>query len=118
MPIPWFDKPKNSSGALSARLASDCKSINGMITTFIAVLIQSITTLVAGVTISFIFEWRTTLVAVGLLPFMVIAGMVQMAFTEGFSDKTDKLYKESSSLITESMHNIRTVSSFSSENII
>lgn len=41
-----------------------------------------------------------------------------MEFTEGFSDKTDKVYKESSSLITESMTNIRTVTSFGSENII
>ena len=36
MPIAWFDKPKNSSGSLSARLASDCKTVNGLITTFIA----------------------------------------------------------------------------------
>lgn len=41
-----------------------------------------------------------------------------MAFTEGFSDRTDKVFKESSSLITESMNNIRTVTSFGSEDII
>ena len=35
-----------------------------------------------------------------------------MSFTTGFSDKTDAAYKESSSLIMESMINIRTVSSF------
>jgi ATP-binding cassette, subfamily B (MDR/TAP), member 1 len=35
-----------------------------------------------------------------------------MAFTTGFSAKTDVAYKDSSSLITESMINIRTVTSF------
>ena len=76
MPIPWFDKPKNSSGALSARLASDCKTVNGIVTTFIAVTIQSVTTLIAGVVIALIYEWRTSLVALGLLPLIVISGMV------------------------------------------
>ena len=118
MPIPWFDESKNASGALSARLASDCKTINGLITTFVSIVIQSITTLVAGVVIAFVFDWRTSLVALGLLPFMIISGAVEMAFTEGFSDKTDKVFKESSGLITEAMNYIRTVNSFGSEDII
>ena len=41
-----------------------------------------------------------------------------MSFTEGFSDKTDKAYKESANLIMESMINIRTVESFGYEGII
>ena len=100
MPISWFDKPKNNSGALSARLASDCKTVNGLITTFLSILIQNLTTLIAGCIIAFIYEWRTSLVAFALLPLMIVSGAIQMAFTEGFSDKTDKAYKDSSNLIT------------------
>ena len=100
MPIPWFDKPQNSSGSLSARLAADCQTINGLITTFLAIMIQILTTLIAGIVIALVYEWRTALVAIGLLPLMVISGAIQMAFTQGFSDKTDKAYKESSNLIT------------------
>ena len=118
MPIPWFDKTDNASGSLSARLASDCRSVNSLITTFIAITIQSLSTLIAGATIAFIYEWRTSLVATGLLPLMIIAGVIQMAFTQGFSDQTDKVFKNSSSIITESMNNIRTVTSFGSEDII
>ena len=100
MPIPFFDKPKNASGSLSARLASDCASVNGLVTTFFAIAVQSITTLIAGVVIAFIFEWRTALVSVGLLPVLVFTGIIQMAFTQGFSDKNDKAYKDSAILIT------------------
>ena len=100
MPISWFDKPNNSSGALASRLASDCSAVNDLITTFLAVTIQSLTTLIAGVVIALIYEWRTALVALGILPLMVISGIIQMATTEGFSDKTDKIFKESSNLIT------------------
>ena len=93
MPIPWFDIPKNNSGNLTSRLSSDCKNVNGMVTTFIAITIQNISTLIAGLVIGFIFEWRTSLVALGLIPFMIIAGAIQMAFTTGFSDKSDTVYK-------------------------
>ena len=93
MPIPWFDKPKNASGSLSARLASDCHTINGLITTFLSILVQSLTTLIAGIVIALIYEWRTALCAIALLPVIVFSGMIHMAFTQGFSDKNDKAYK-------------------------
>ena len=113
-----MDNPKNSSGALSARLASDCQTVNGLTTTYVSILIQNIANLTAGLIISFIFEWRTSLVSLGLIPFMIIAGAIQMQFTTGFSAKTDSAYKDSSNLITESMINIRTVTSFGYENMI
>ena len=65
--------------------------------------------------IAFVFEWRTALVALGLLPLMILSGIAQMAFQTGFSDKTDEAYKDSSHLIMEAMVNIRTVSSFGFE---
>jgi len=55
MPIPWFDKPQNSVGILTARLSSDCQVVNTMTTTTISVLIQNITTFVAGIAIAFSF---------------------------------------------------------------
>lgn len=118
MPITWLDQPRNSAGSLSARLASDCHTVNGLTTTYVGILIQNIANLVSGIIIAFIYEWRTSLVAVGLIPFMIIAGAIQMAFTTGFSAKTDVAYKDSSALITESMINIRTVTSFGYENMI
>ena len=93
MPIPWFDNPKHNAGNLSSKLSADCKNVNGLVTTFVAISIQNLTSLVAGIVIAFIFEWRTSLVALGLIPFMIIAGVIQMKFTTGFSDKSDAAYK-------------------------
>jgi ATP-binding cassette subfamily B (MDR/TAP) protein 1 len=112
MPISWFDLPKNNAGSLSARLSTDCQVVNSMTTTVVQIMIQNVSTLITGIIIAFIFEWRTSLVALGLLPIMIIAGVIQMQFNTGFSDKTDAAYKDSSSLIMEAMMNIRTVSSF------
>lgn len=93
MPIPWFDNPKHNAGNLTSKLSADCKNVNGLVTTFAAISIQNLTTLIAGIVIAFIFEWRTSLVALGLIPFMIIAGVIQMKFTTGFSDKSDAAYK-------------------------
>ena len=112
MPIPWFDKPRNSAGTLSARLAADCQTVNALTTTYISILVQNLSTLVSGIIIAFVYEWRVALIALGLIPLMILSGIVQMSFTMGFSDKTDSAYKDSSNLITEAMVNIRTVTSF------
>ena len=99
MPIPWFDIPKNNAGTLTARLSTDCQLVNGLTTTVVSITMQNISSLISGIIIAFIFEWRTSLVALGLLPFMILAGIVQMQLNTGFSDKTDAAYKDSSSLI-------------------
>lgn len=118
MPVPWFDLPRNNAGTLTARLSTDCQLVNTVTTTTVAIMIQNLSTLIAGIVIAFVFEWRTALVALGLLPLMIAAGAIQMAFNTGFSDKTDAAYKDSSNLIMEAMINIRTVSSFGYEGIV
>ena len=55
MPIIWFDKPKNSCGAISARLASDCQSVNGLVTTYLSIIFQNLTNLITGIIIAFIY---------------------------------------------------------------
>lgn len=118
MPIPWFDLPRNNGGILTARLSTDCNAVNGMVTTVVSITIQNLSSLLCGIIIAFVHEWRTSLVALGLIPFMILAGAIQMKFTTGFSDETDKAYKDSSNLIMESMTNIRTVSSFGYEGVV
>lgn len=55
MPIIWFDKPKNSCGAISVRLASDCQSVNGLVTTYLSIIFQNLTNLITGIIIAFIY---------------------------------------------------------------
>jgi sulfur transfer protein SufE len=55
MPIPWFDRPQNNGGHLTNKLASDSLMINGLTATFVSILIQNASTLIAGLTIALIF---------------------------------------------------------------
>lgn len=93
MPVPWFDIPRNNAGILTTRLSTDCTTINKVTTTIVGVFVQSFATLISGVVIALVFEWRTALVALGLLPLLILAGAAQMAMMTGFSDKSDAAYK-------------------------
>lgn len=117
MPIPWFDLPRNNAGTLATRLSVDAQQVQSLISTNIPVMIQSLSTLIAGIIISAVYEWRTFLVALGLIPFMIVAGVIQTAINQGMSSKTDEAYKDSSNLIMESVINIRTVKAYGYESI-
>jgi len=54
MPVPWFDVPKNNAGTLTARLSTDCQLVNNVTTTTVSVLIQNLSTLIAGIIIAFV----------------------------------------------------------------
>jgi ABC-type transport system involved in cytochrome bd biosynthesis fused ATPase/permease subunit len=77
-------------------------------------LVQVVTTLVGGMAICFYYEWRTASVALGVLPFILLSGMLQMKIAEGFGDQTDKVYEDGSNLIAQSISYIRTVAAFCS----
>jgi ABC-type multidrug transport system fused ATPase/permease subunit len=87
MPVKWFDKPDNSSGILSSTLTKDCQIINGVTSTFIFVLLQTLTSVIAGFTIAFVYEWRITLVAIGLIPLIALGGAVRNYFRIGLFKK-------------------------------
>jgi uncharacterized Zn-binding protein involved in type VI secretion len=55
MPIPWFDIPKNTGGSLTAKLASDSLMVNGLTATFLSIMVQNASTLIAGIAVALIF---------------------------------------------------------------
>lgn len=85
MPVSWFDIPKNNAGSLTARLATDCQLVNGLTSDLIGSTIQTASCLVTGVVIAFVYDWRTSLVTFGLMPIMIVSGIINMKFMVGFS---------------------------------
>lgn len=109
MPISYFDEPKNNAGTLTSRLSVDAKLINCLTSTTIGINLMNFSSLLCGMTIAFVASWSLTLVSLGLSPLVFIGGLLQVKFMQGFSDKNDSAYKDSSNLIMEAVCNIRTV---------
>lgn len=72
MPIGWFDKKENSSGALTSKLSSDCVALNGLTTITFGIQVSNIASLICALVLSFSADWRTTLVGLGMMPFMIL----------------------------------------------
>lgn len=64
--------------------------------------------IVFGVVGSILFEWRTGLTSLGLIPLIVLSQAIQFTFINGFFESKDKIYSNSSVIISESIINIRT----------
>ncbi|WOL11783.1 hypothetical protein Cni_G20547 [Canna indica] len=115
MEIEWFDNSGNSSGAIGARLSADAAMVRSLVGDALALIVQNITTLVAGLVISFVSNWQLSFIILVLIPLLGVNGYVQMKFMKGFSKDAKVMYEEASQVANDAVGSIRTVASFSAE---
>jgi len=112
--IGWFDQPEHSSAVLNTRLASDASLVRAVSADRTAVMIQNISTIVAGVVIGLIFAWQLTLILLALFPLIALGGFLQLQFALK-NDVNDEMYHKSAQLMSDATSNIRTVHAFVAE---
>ncbi|KAK7853008.1 ABC transporter B family member 9 [Quercus suber] len=113
--ISWFDEPAHSSGAVSARLSTDASTIRSLLGDALALIVQNIATVMAGLIIAFTANWKLALIILSVMPILFVQGYVQMKFMKGFSADAKVMYEEASQLANDAVGSIRTVASFCSE---
>ncbi|RHN52564.1 putative xenobiotic-transporting ATPase [Medicago truncatula] len=113
--IRWFDDPAHSSGAVGARLSVDASTVKGIVGDSLSLLVQNITTVVAGLVIAFTANWILAFIVLAVSPLILMQGMVQMKFLKGFSGDAKVMYEEASQVASDAVSSIRTVASFCAE---
>ncbi|VFQ60302.1 unnamed protein product [Cuscuta campestris] len=113
--IGWFDEPANSSGAVGARLSTDASTIRSLVGDALALVVQNMCTVLAGVTIAFVSNWILAPIVLVLLPLMGVQGFYQNRFNKGFSAAAKVKYEEASQVASDAVGSIRTVASFCAE---
>uniref|UniRef100_K3ZCK0 MDR-like ABC transporter n=2 Tax=Setaria italica TaxID=4555 RepID=K3ZCK0_SETIT len=113
--VAWFDHPANSSGALNGRLCIDALNVRRLVGDNLALLVQSTATLICGIVIAMVVDWKLSLVILVVIPLVGLQGYAQVKFLQGFSQDAKTMYEEASQVATEAVGSIRTVASFCAE---
>ena len=105
--IAFFDKPENTTGALTSNLSSDAQSIQGIAGLTLGSLLNVLFNLLGNIIVS---------VAVCALPVLLATGVFRLRILTYFSNLSKLAYEKSAQVACESVAAIRTVQSLSREN--
>ncbi|KAF7560030.1 hypothetical protein G7046_g4121 [Stylonectria norvegica] len=115
----FFDNPDNGTGALVSRLAAEPTNLQELLSMNIALMMINVVTLLSSCILAIAYGWKLGLVlSFGALPVLVGAGYLRIRLEFKLDEDTAGRFAKSSSLASEAVLGIRTVSSLALENAI
>ncbi|KVI00847.1 AAA+ ATPase domain-containing protein [Cynara cardunculus var. scolymus] len=104
-----------SFGAVGARLATDASTMRSILGDALALVVQNVAMIAAGLVIAFTANWILALVILVLLPLLSLQGYIQLKFYKSISAGAKAMYEDASQVASDAVGNIRTISSFGAE---
>ena len=109
MPLAWFEDEEHSPDRLPSDVTLSCKSLFKFIKLFIPHILIITVNILFSLIGAIVFEWRTGLTSIGLIPLILLSQFIQFGFVQGLSASKGKIYSSSAETVKESIMNIRTV---------
>lgn len=88
MEVSWFDESDHSSGSIGARLSADAAMVRSLVGDALSLVVQNSATMLAGLVIAFVANWKMSLIVLVLLPLLGVNGYIQMKFMKGSTAET------------------------------
>ncbi|CAD0085683.1 unnamed protein product, partial [Aureobasidium mustum] len=107
----FFDRPEDSSGALTAKLSSAPDSVQELMSGNLGLMLNVIVNIIATSVVAIAFGWKLglTLVFAGLTV-IVAGGYVRIRLDQKLEMSTEEQFASSAGLASEAVSSIRTVS--------
>ncbi|GJN15114.1 hypothetical protein PR202_gb02005 [Eleusine coracana subsp. coracana] len=103
---------KKETGALGGRLCIDALNLRRLVGDNLAVIIQCTASLISGIAIAMISDWKLSLVIMFIIPLIGLQGYAQVKFLKGFSQDAKMMYEEASQVAVDAVVSIKTIASF------
>ncbi|CAH2282580.1 ATP-binding cassette sub-family B member 5-like isoform X1 [Pelobates cultripes] len=113
--ISWFDDKKNSTGALTTRLATDASQIQTATGSRLGLIAENLSSMGLSIILGFAFGWELSLLILGMTPILVVTGLLETRALTGFANRDKKQLQHAGKIATETVDNIRTVVSLTRE---
>ncbi|KEZ39827.1 Multidrug resistance protein 1, 2, 3 (P glycoprotein 1, 2, 3) [Scedosporium apiospermum] len=115
----FFDRPENTVGALISRLDSYPQAIVELMGFTVAIILMSVINIVASSVLAIIVSWKLGLVGVFVgLPPMMLGGYTRVRLETKMEDEIGQRLSASTSVASEAVMAIRTVSSLAIESTV
>jgi ATP-binding cassette subfamily B (MDR/TAP) protein 1 len=108
----YFDKDENAPGALLSKLSIDTTQLVPLVLTIFGDAIQTIAVFIVGLILSFMHDWRLTLMSLCFLPFTVACHIMQNLAKQAGRDSYRKINIEAGGVLSECVVNTKTIYSF------
>lgn len=114
--VAFFDRPENTSGALTAKVTSVPASLQELISGNLLLIFIVVINVVASSILALAYGWKLALVVIfGGLPPLLAAGWYRVRIETTIENKNSERFAESASLASEFVLAIKTVSSLTLE---
>jgi ATP-binding cassette, subfamily B (MDR/TAP), member 1 len=112
----FFDRPENSSGAITAKLSSVPNALLELISANLLLIFIVLINVISSSVLAIAYGWKLGLVVVfGGMPLLLASGYVKIRLDQKLENLTGDWFSESAGLATEAVTSIRTVASLTME---
>ncbi|ELP94874.1 multidrug resistance protein, putative [Entamoeba invadens IP1] len=113
--IGFFDRKENMVGLLTTRLSSEVTTVKGISAERIGNVLQVLSTVVCGLSLSLSFDYRITLCIMCLAPFGVGSFILDAKLNKSAASPMEKAYAASGNTLVEAVEAMKTVQSLGKE---
>ncbi len=106
---------EHRTGDIMSRLTNDVTAVQGAVTNNLIGLSGSLVTLIGGITILVLRDWRLTLLVLAMLPILTVTAMVIGRRLKRFSNAVSTELGEATTVMSETLGNEKTVQAFTRE---